>query len=65
MQVAAMILTLVAIYSALFALGKVAADAEAESDRYKRRALQARNACPAAWRMRAPDNGTQVGVDRG
>lgn len=51
MQAAAIILTFLAVYAAFYSFCKVAADAEREADRYRRRLVQARAAVPAAWRI--------------
>jgi len=65
MQAAAIVLTLIAIYVAFFSFGKLAADAEEQADRYKRRVSQARTTVPAAWRLSAPEGAARLGVVRG
>ena len=51
MQVAAIILTVIAVYVAALAFCRVAADADAQANRYYRRNLQARNNVQAIFSM--------------
>ncbi len=51
MQFAAIILTVIAVYAAFYSFCKIAADAEAQADRYRRRVLQARASAPPVWRL--------------
>jgi hypothetical protein len=53
MQIVAIILTVLAVYAAFYSFCKVAADAEAQADRYRRRVLQARSTARPVWRLSA------------
>lgn len=53
MYAAAFILIVLALYVASFAFCKVAADADAQANRYYRRSLQARNNVQAIWSVAA------------
>ena len=64
MHAAAIIFTIMAVYVAVFAFCKVAADADAQASRYYRRSLQARRNLPAVWTM-APAGASRVEVLRG
>ena len=63
MHIAAILLTLVTVYAAFYSFCKVAADAEAQADRYRRRVLQARASSPPIWRVRIA-RPVQLGVVR-
>jgi hypothetical protein len=64
MQVAAIILTVIAVYVAALAFCRVAADADAQASRYYRRTLQARNNVQCILTM-APAGNARVEVLRG
>lgn len=51
MQAAAIILTLLAVYASFFSFCRVAAEAEAKANRYRRRVTQTRASMPAVWRF--------------
>jgi len=65
MHAAAIILTPVAMYAAFFSFCKVAADAEATADRYRRRVQQTRAKLPVVWRMSAGKQSSHREVIRG
>ena len=65
MQAAAIIVTLLALYVALYSFCKVAAEAEATADRYKRRTSSMRSTIPAVWRISNGFRETSVEVARG
>jgi len=64
MHILAIILTFIAVYTAFYSFCKVAADAEAHADRYRRRVLQARASSPPVWRLSA-ERMAHLGVIRG
>jgi len=53
MQAAAIVITLIALYAALYSFCRVAAEAEANADRYKRRISGRRGSMPPVWRMKS------------
>lgn len=65
MQAVAIILTVIALYAAMYSFCKVAAEADEQADRYKRRVLQARTTLPDVWRISARVPAPRFEVVRG
>jgi len=65
MHIVAIILTLIATYAGLLSFCVVAADAERQADRYRRRVSQTRVTVPAVWRVGSKCRVISMEVARG
>ena len=65
MQAAAIIVTLVALYAALYSFCRVAAESEAKANRQRTRVLQMRSSRRPVWRVSGPAPITSIEVGRG
>lgn len=65
MQAAAIIVTLIGLYAALYSFCRVAADSETKANRYRARVLQMRSNLRPVWRMGSQAHVVSIEVARG